>query len=48
MWKVLGVNFNEELVERIVNIIEFVELILDVVDKDCDRKRVIGYRLSIK
>ena len=44
MWKALGANLNEESAERIANTIEPVELILDAVDKDCDRKRFIRYR----
>lgn len=35
MWKVLDFNINEKLVERVVNIVEFVELIMDSIDKDC-------------
>lgn len=48
MWKALGANLNEESAERIANTIEPVELILDAVDKDSDRKRAIGYRSSTK
>ena len=48
MWKTFGANLNEESAARIANTIKPVELILDAVDKDCDRKRFIGYRWSTK
>ena len=48
MWKALGANLNEESAEQIANTIEPVELILDAVDNDSDRKQSIGYRSSTK
>ena len=48
MWKALAGNLNEESAEWIANTIEPVELILDAVDNDCDRKLSIGYQSSTK
>ena len=48
MESALGFNLNEKSAERLANTIEPVELILDSIYKDCDRKHSVGFRLSGK
>lgn len=44
MWKSLGSNINEVSAERIANTVEPVELIIDSIDKECDRTSSYGFR----
>lgn len=47
MWRVLGLNLDEKNVERIVGILEIMEVLYVFVDKDCVIKDK-SYRISIK
>ena len=44
MWKSLGSNINESSAERVANTVEPVELIIDRIDKDCQKKTCAGRR----
>ena len=46
MWKALGSNINETSAERVANTVDPVELIIDGIDCDCDKKVSIGHRAA--
>ena len=48
MWRGLGANMNETSASRLARTTESVEMILDVVDKDCSIDEASGYRSSGK
>lgn len=48
MWRQLGLNLNELSVERIVGILEIVDLIYEFIDRDCFKEEKYGYRIFLK
>lgn len=44
MWNLLGVNINEDLVVRVVNIVELMEVIQDLIRRDLRFLDIRGYR----
>lgn len=48
MWRGLGANVNETSASRLARTTEYVEMILDSIDRDCDIGEASGYRSSGK
>ena len=46
MWKALGCNINETSAEKLADTVDLVELIIDGIDCDCDKKVSIGHRAA--
>ena len=43
MWKALGCNINETSAEKLADTVDPVELIIDGIDCDCEKKVSIGH-----